>query len=70
MVENELFIGSTQYLTLFRRCRLNRCRSKRVDSYCNYNSENIYKPVPLLSAGVITIKLRMFYFEKFEYYTV
>lgn len=30
MVNNEELIGTTEYLTLYARCRINRCRYKQV----------------------------------------
>jgi len=70
VVENELFIGSIEYLTLYRRCHIDRCRYKRVDCFCNYSSKNIYKHLDSLSTGVIPIKLSMLYFKKCEYHMV
>ena len=33
MVNNEELIGTTEYRTLYVRCRINRCRYKRVQLY-------------------------------------
>jgi hypothetical protein len=33
MVNSEKLIGTTEYLTLYTRCQINRCRYKRVRQY-------------------------------------
>ena len=37
MVKNEKLIGSSEYVTIYAECRINRCRHNRVRQYLSYN---------------------------------
>jgi len=44
MVNSEELVGTTEHLTLYMRCRINRCRYKRVRLYCPVQCALLKKP--------------------------
>jgi hypothetical protein len=50
MVNSEQLIATTELLTLWTRCRINRCRYKRVRLYLHRNDRVLLRSVPRISA--------------------
>jgi hypothetical protein len=74
MVDSEELIGTTEYLTLYARCRINRCRYKRVRLYFIIAYAQKLKQRAIFSAsiqtglenffGITGLKLRKYLFTR------